>query len=554
MATVVNSSTTFNCGSPVSTVEAAEIVSTLQQYYEDDFTHLSTIIGYHDADNDRLTLLYPISKIEVKNAQTSFIQTHLPVSNPSIPSVTELFPGAYVYEREIKDFLGIDFNQNYKHLLLPDSFPKDVYPLLKDYSPDQLKTILTRAKVGLEPLKIQPDETDYSILIGPQHPTHKEPIRFKFVVTGEDIKDVDLRIGFNHRGIEKALEHGSWDKNLYLIERICGICSAAHQIAYVLAAEKAGGIVPPERAQWIRCLIGELERIHSHILWYGVLAHDAGYDMMFHVTWRDRELVMDALEEFSGNRVNYSMMTLGGVRRDLTSEQTESMREKLKELRVRVEDHRNILLSEKTFIARMMGIGILSRSEVIKLNAVGPTARGSNLDVDLRRDYPYAAYADIPFNVHTDTRGDVLASLKVRLDETIESIDMCLYILDNIPSGDIAVKIPKRLPEGAAHIRVEAPRGEDIHFVKSTGGNAPYRHKIRAPTLANISSLLHRFKKMQIADIPMIIRLIDPCIGCMERVTFVDEESSKMVEMSGKELIYRANKKYTENKQILLFR
>ncbi|MFW9995912.1 MAG: nickel-dependent hydrogenase large subunit, partial [Candidatus Odinarchaeota archaeon] len=186
------------------------------------------------------------------------------------------------------------------------------------------------------------ETADYAISVGPQHPTHKEPVRFIFQIKGETIQDVDLRIGFNHRGIEKALENRTWLQNLYLTTRLCGICSVAHQLAYVYAAEKCFKIENdvPERAHYIRTIIAELERVQSHMLWYGVLAHDTGYDTLFHITWRDREIVNDILEMISGNRVNYAMYTLGGVRRDIAKDLKNKIVPMLKDLRKKCEYHR----------------------------------------------------------------------------------------------------------------------------------------------------------------------------------------------------------------------
>jgi NADH-quinone oxidoreductase subunit D len=471
--------------------------------------------------------------------------------------VTKIFPGADVYEREIREMFGIEFNgMNYENLLLPDGFPEGLYPLRKNYTVQDIHFDLDTAKARFELPEPLPEDTRFSIAVGPQHPTHKEPIRFQFFVTGENIDDVALRLGFNHRGIEKALEVGDWNKNLYLIERICGICSAAHQLAYTITAEKVANIEDeiPDRAQWIRCLIAELERIHSHMLWYGVLAHDAGYDMMFHISWRDREIVMDILEELTGNRVNYSMMTIGGVRRDIDEDLRKKMIVRINDLKKTVLEHIDVMRSEKTFTERLENVGVLTRSDVIKMNAVGPTVRGSDVDFDLRRDLPYAAYKDIPFKVHYEKTGDVYASLLVRLNETLESVEMCEYILHNLPSGEINIRVPSRLPEGEAHSRVEAPRGEDIHYIRSIGGKAPDRHKVRAPTLANITSLLHRFRNMQVADIPLIIRLIDPCIGCMERVTFVDTQTLRSTVLTGSELLAKSKLKHLKGKEVKIFR
>ncbi len=528
----------------------------LGNLYKSGYTHLSTIIGAQHGDS--LTIDYPVSRPMKDSGQAIFVRLQTGLDPKDIKTVTDLYPSAVVYEQEVAEMLGVKFDEPRPHLLLPDSFPKDLYPLRKEVTSTDIIKILDELGVGKEePQTIkEAPEDEYCMSIGPQHPTHKEPIRFQFFIEGETVKDVDLRIGFNHRGLEKALEEETWVQNLYLIERICGICSASHQLAYVQSAEKIQGIVDeiPDRASWLRVLVSELERIHSHVLWYGVLAHDGGYDFMFHITWRDREIVMDILEEITGNRVNYSIETIGGVRRDLTPDQVTNTIAKLKELRGLVMKHYDILDKEKSFVKRIMDIGALSYEQSIKMASVGPTARSSGVNFDLRRDVPYAAYKEIPFDVITRTEGDVHASMMVRLDETIESIDMCIYVLENLPGGEIALPFKNRLKEGAAHTRVEAPRGENIHYINSIGGKSPDRHKVRAPTLANITSLLLRFREAQVADIPMIIRLIDPCVGCMERVTFTDLKTEKSVDMSGKQLVGRINSQLKKHLPVRIFK
>ncbi|MHA1449685.1 MAG: hydrogenase large subunit [Candidatus Hodarchaeales archaeon] len=403
-----------------------------------------------------------------------------------------------------------------------------------------------------------PETGDYAISVGPQHPTHKEPIRFIFQVKGETIEEVDLRIGFNHRGIEKAFESRTWNQNLYLAARLCGICSAAHQFAYSQAAERCMKIYDkvPERAEYIRVIIQELERIQSHMLWYGVLAHDTGYDTLFHLTWRDREIVNDILELISGNRVNYSMYTIGGVRRDITKDQATHIIPKLKELKKKCEYHRKVMMSEKSFLVRQKDVAVLTNADAKKFCACGPTARASGIEYDLRKVDPYAAYDRIPFDVPVWSDGDILGGLSTRLDETIISVDMILHSLDAMPAGDFRLErkeVPRRPEPYEGTQRVEAPRGEDIHYVRSNGTDKPDRHKIRAPTFQNLPSLVHRLKGCQVADIPPVIRVIDPCIGCCERVTFVKAGSKKNITLSGGHLISRANKAYRLGTRVLDF-
>jgi len=410
----------------------------------------------------------------------------------------------------------------------------------------------TEKMKGIGPI---PESCDYSIAVGPQHPTHKEPMRWIFHVKGETIHEVDLRLGFNHRGIEKAFESRTYNQNLYLAERLCGICSNAHQYCYVQAAEKCANLYDEvtERAQFIRILLQELERIQSHQLWYGVLAHDTGYDTMFHITWRDREIVSDVLELISGNRVTYSMYTLGGVRRDISKEQIDKILPMVAEIKKRSLYHKHVLESEKSFVVRQKDVAPLSAKDALRFCANGPVVRAAGINNDIRKKDPPLGYDRIPFDIPIYNGCDIFDAMRVRMDETLIACDISTYVLENLPAGDIRIKFPKKIPPNEGISRVEAPRGEDIHYVRSNGTNKPDRHKIRAPTTGNILSLRHRLKGAQVADIPPVIRVIDPCIGCCERATFIDVKSGKSKTLSNAHLISRANRAYRLKTKVLEF-
>jgi len=357
----------------------------------------------------------------------------------------------------------------------------------------------------------------FQIPIGPQHPALKEPISLRMTVEGEVITDVDIRLGYNHRGMEKLAEDKSWLQNIYLVERICGICSHSHATCYVQGVEKLMELVPPRRGMFIRYLVSELERIHSHLLWLGVAGHEAGFDSFFMYTWRDREVVMDLLEMISGNRVHYAINTIGGVRRDLDAGQIAKIREGLVVLRKRSEYYFHIGANEPSFVGRIAGVGILPLEKVIALCAVGPTARASGWARDVRKEDPYAVYDEVDFEVATADSCDVLGRVVVRVKELLESYKICEQFLDKLPAGDIAVKAPRKAKPGEVVSRYEAPRGENIHYIKANGTDKPERLKVRAPTLANYPATVEMLRKGFIADIPLIFAAIDPCICCAER-------------------------------------
>ncbi|MHA2363185.1 MAG: hydrogenase large subunit [Candidatus Hodarchaeales archaeon] len=526
---------------------------------KNNVSHLNLIIGLESEQNLELRYIFNLPSSNGEPLKKGVAKVVLPNDDTKIPSVQDIYPVGVFHEREAFDMLGIGFEPEEKihRILLPDPLPADIHPLRKKYTHQQLAEIVkVESEKRIVKNKGEGSETiieraDYAMVVGPQHPTNKEPIRFTFHIEGETIQDVDVRVGFNYRGIEKAFEARSWNQNLYLAERICGICSNAHQLAMGEVVEKCARIAAPERAKYIRIILAELERVHSHILWYGVLAHDAGYDSLFHITWRDREIVMDVLELISGNRVNYSMISLGGVRRDITPEQAEKIAKDMKELRKRVKKHEKMLISETSFVKRLADVAPLSYDKAKRYSAVGPTIRAAGVKHDLRKDDPTpSAYKDMPFDIRTGSTGDVYDTLRVRIDETYDSIDMIIHALDQLPSGDISTKFPTRVPLGEAFVHVEAPRGEDYHYVRSQGGTSPYRYRVRAPTLQNLPSLVERLKGVQIADIPVGIRSIDPCIGCMERVTFI-KPSGKKIEMSGPHLKKKAYEAYATGRKVL---
>jgi NADH-quinone oxidoreductase subunit D len=365
------------------------------------------------------------------------------------------------------------------------------------------------------------------IPIGPQHPALKEPESFLVALKGEKITDFAVRLGYNHRGIEKACEERTYLQDVYLTERICGICSHVHATAFVQAVEEIAALDVPKRALYIRTIVGELERIHSHLLWLGVAAHEIGFDTLLMYTWRDREIVMDLLATITGNRVNYGMNTIGGVRRDITAEQKKEVLAGLKKLEERTKYYIDVATKETTIIKRLSGVGVLSKNDALKLGAVGPTARASGVDRDTRRDDPYAAYGELDFKVITDDHCDVYGRTLVRCGELMEAYKITRQALNDMPDGPISVKAPRKIPAGEAVSRYEAPRGECMHYVKSNGTEKPERVKVRAPTLANVQCVAKMLEDRQLADLPIVIAAIDPCFSCTDRLVGVKEKGFK---------------------------
>jgi ech hydrogenase subunit E len=367
----------------------------------------------------------------------------------------------------------------------------------------------------------------FIVPIGPQHPALKEPGHFEFTIDGEIVTGASLRLGFVHRGIEKATESRNWIQNLYLLERVCGICSHIHSTTYAIGVEKLAGVIIPPLAQVIRTLMCELERIHSHLLWLGVAAHEGGFDTLFMYSWRDRETVMDLLENLSGNRVNYSANVLGGVKFDVNQSQMDDIRRGMDFLEERSHHYMDIVTTDETFLGRTRGVGYMTRDQIEKLGAVGPTARASGVARDVRVDAPYLSYADFPVQIQLAQAGDLEARFVVRIKELYESYRLIRVLLENLPEGELTTRMPRRLPAGEVISRAEAPRGELFYFIKSSGGEMPERIKIRTPSLCNWGTVITAAVGLKLADMPMLLSGIDPCFSCNDRMVSVKHTDSE---------------------------
>lgn len=363
-----------------------------------------------------------------------------------------------------------------------------------------------------------PHQEKFIVPIGPQHPALKEPGHFEFTVDGEVVTAATVRLGYVHRGIEKGAEARNWTQNLYLVERVCGICSHIHATALALGAEKLANITVPPRGQAIRTLVCELERVHSHLLWLGVAAHEGGFDTLFMYSWRDRETIMDLLEEVTGNRVNYSVNQIGGVKIDINQAQLDAIRRGVDFLEERTHHYMKVVTTDEVFLARTRNVGTMTMQQAIQFGAVGPTARASGLDMDIRVDAPYASYPDFKVNKVTATRGDLEARFVVRINELFETYRLIREMIEKMPTGELMAKAPRRIPAGETISRVEAPRGELFYFIKSNGSEKPERLKIRTPSICNWASVMQLAVGHRLADMPMMLVGIDPCFSCSDRL------------------------------------
>ena len=358
----------------------------------------------------------------------------------------------------------------------------------------------------------------YKLPMGPYHPGLEEPYKLEMICEGETICDAKLHIGFNFRGIEHLAETRNYIQLIALMERVCGICSFIHTLTLCQAMEKLTGLQPPPRAKYIRVVMAELERLHSHVLWAGIAAKLMGFKTMFMACFAYREQVMDMLQAISGNRVNYSMNRIGGVNRDITdpgeilkmvnSLETEVARELVP-----------VFTTSVTARSRCAGIGLLTLEKAVSCGVVGPTARASGLPQDLRRAAPYAAYEEMEFDVPVETAGDVRARLLVRAYEILQSCRILRQALAKLPPGEIACSETKfAFPTGSAVSRVEAPRGEVFYTVSwKQNSRTPSRVHVRTPTYVNMPAVRWMVQGARVADAPLIQASIDPCYSCTDR-------------------------------------
>jgi NADH-quinone oxidoreductase subunit D len=358
-----------------------------------------------------------------------------------------------------------------------------------------------------------------TITIGPYHPYLLEPSVVDLQVQDGRVADLTITVGFVNRAVEELMTKKTYRQDVFLAERICGICSNIHTLAFCQAAEDIMGITVPERAKYIRTVVVELERLHSHYLCLALLAHALHDGQHFGKIMRGREVLVDLLERISGNRVHYSINTIAGVRRELTAELASEIRKGLvgfKELSDYVVD----ALDERGVLgSHIVGQGAVSGKEAIDLGAVGPTLRGSGIESDVRREEGYAAYGEVDFNVVVEKEGDVRARFMVRARETLESVRIVSQLLDKLPDGPLMGELKEPFIKETRDVigRVEAPRGELVYYIKSNGTNVPERVKVRTPTFANLCFLTRALKGEDAEHARAIIESIDPCLSCTDR-------------------------------------
>ncbi len=509
-----------------------EVVETL--YYGHD-GWLATIVANDERQLNGHYALYYILSMEGEDRCFFVVRALVPAHRPEFPSVTPRVPAMVWGEREVRDMFGLQpvGLPDQRRLVLPDDWPDDLYPLRKG-TMDYRTRPMPAAPAETYTFINEKTKTSTEVPLGPLHITSDEPAHFRLFVDGERIIDADYRLFYVHRGMEKLAEtRMSYNEVNFLTDRICGICGFTHSFAYSSAVERALGIDVPERAQFIRSVAGEVERLHSNLLNVGLACHFIGFDSGFMQVFRVREKAMTIAELLTGARKTYALTLVGGVRRDIHKPERVRILELVAELRRDVRDVLDILMSTANLEARTRGVGRLDPKIARDFSPSGAVVRGSGFARDTRTMHPYGAYAQAPVVVHTEQGCDVLSRVLVRVEDVQNSLDIIEYLIDKLPEGPILVEGFTYTPHRFAIGNTEAPRGDDIHWVMLGDNQKLYRWKCRAPTYANWPVLRYMFRDNSVADAPLIVASIDPCYSCCDRMTLVDvrKETTTVVPM-----------------------
>ncbi|MEG2139593.1 MAG: nickel-dependent hydrogenase large subunit [Bilophila sp.] len=361
-----------------------------------------------------------------------------------------------------------------------------------------------------------PEASSFSLPIGPVHVALEEPIYFRLDISGETVRGVEITSGHVHRGMEGMATQRNLFKNTTLVERVCSLCSNSHSLTYCMVVENVLNMLPPLRAQYLRILAEETKRVASHLFNVAIFAHNVGFKSLFLHVMEVREDIQDVKETIYGNRMNLAANCIGGVKFDMNNDLAGYMREKLNKVEAAVRHVERVFSTDPMIAKRARGVGILPKEEARRFGVVGPVARGSGLEIDVRRNTPYLVYPEMKFDLITEPDGDVLSRALVRVREIFESIGILRQCLNELPAGEVKVRL-ESIPNSEAVARSEAPRGELFYFIRTNGTDTPARLKWRVPSYMNWEALTVMMKDCQLADIPLIVNSIDPCVSCTER-------------------------------------
>lgn len=521
-------------GEPIVTISPESFHTVAEALYHDEqspMDYLRDIVGMDWGETGLGTLYYLEStrtyqRITLKTLTADRKQAFL-------PSVSDLWKTALIKEREVFDFFGIRFlnHPDMRRIFLREDWKG--YPMRKDYDmnsnplnmENEINADITD-EYFLQPdgtiadkKNIVFDQKDFVVNIGPQHPSTHGVLRMRTSLEGENICKVDPILGYIHRGIEKMNESLTYPQTLALTDRLDYLSAHQNRHALCMCIEKAAGIEISERAQYIRTIMDELQRIDSHLLFYSCLVMDMGGLTPFFYGFREREMILDIFEETTGGRLiqNYNM--IGGVQADIHPTFCTKVKEFITHLRSVIKDYHDIFTGNVIARTRLQGVGILSREDAISLGCTGGTGRASGWANDVRKHHPYALYDKVDFKEITYTEGDSFARYMVRMDEIMESCHIIEQLIDNIPEGEYKVKTKPiiKLPEGVFSSSVETSRGEFCVMLESHGDKTPYRLHYRSTGLPLVHAMDTVCRGQKIADLIAIGGTLDFVIPDIDR-------------------------------------
>lgn len=454
---------------------------------------------------------------------------------PEIPTVCDIWKAAELNEREVYDFFGIVFTNHpdMRRLYLREDWVG--FPLLKDFDESKdINPLRMTNEIAIDTTsslviddKGETVEKQYAIFeddeyvmnIGPQHPATHGVLRFRVSLEGEIIKKLDVHCGYIHRGIEKMCESLTYPQTLALTDRLDYLGAMQNRHALCICIEKAMGVEIPERVQYIRTIMDELQRIDSHLLFFSTLCMDLGALTAFFYGFRDREKILDIFEATTGGRLILNYNTIGGVQADIHPDFVKLVKEFIAYMRPQLKEYHEVFSGNIIAQQRMKGVGVLSREDAISFGATGGTGRASGWACDVRKRHPYAVYDKVDFKEILFNEGDCYSRYMVRMEEIVESMHIIEQLIDNIPEGDYQVKMKPviRVPEGNYYSAVETSRGEFGVYIESRGDKYPYRMKFRSTGLPLVSCIETITRGSKIADLIAIGGTLDYIVPDIDR-------------------------------------
>lgn len=518
------------------TVEPKQLHPLLLALYKNTelpFDYLISLIGMDWGE--KLGVIYQLSSSKDLSKELVVITATADRENPLLYSVTDLYETAHLNEREVYAMFGIRFinNPDMRRFLLNDDWVG--FPFRKDYNDDAKLNpvnIITKDIPDMSPRIMETadgklveetvpvfEEDDYIINIGPQHPSTHGVMHFRTALDGEIVKKIDVNSGYIHRGIEKLCETMTYPQILHFTDRLDYLSAGMNRHALCMCVEKAAGIEVPQRAEYIRVIMDELNRISSHLIAWAAHCNDLGSTTAFIYGVREREHILDIFDKTCGGRLIINQNVVGGVMFDIYPDFQKDVKAFIPYMREKLVEYDRFFSHNAIALGRMKKVGNLSKEDAISYGVTGPAGRGSGWSCDVRKYKPYSLYNQVEFKEIIRTTGDSYARYLNRLDEIEESLHIIEQLIDNIPEGDVCAKVKPiiRLPEGQYFQSVEAGKGEFGVFIESRGDKNPYRVKFRSPSMAAVSVMPILTKGEKIADLINISGSLDFVIPDIDR-------------------------------------